>query len=335
MTNTIRLLKSSSPAISNAVFAQDILDGLSGLKCGTWGKWRYDYVQGGGPASGGHLWENLAANGRDYYVSREGDRALLQSLDFIEGEMGVMPDWIVDLGVGVLRPAKRALLKALGQQATYMPVDISNHFLEDAEQLAHDGTVRAVMPSHADFTRDNLCDGLKGKKLFVLLGSNLGNLPGAPGEDPTAEAVQFLAQIKKSMSPGDQLLVVTDGNQDGMSVVKCYDDVLAHPFILSVIHKIKSDLNPQGDFDPNAWRVKLTWNEKTSQCSHLNVACRDQYFWIGKRSFHIPAGTAYTASNSYKFTQEVLHTIMQKAGLSVTINKMTGNPMIVALARFA
>lgn len=311
-------------------FERDIIDWFSGVRSGHLGKWRYEYVPEGSPAAGGPIWEELAARAKNYYVSREGDRALVQSMDFIS-EAIEKPEWVFDLGPGTLRPAIRALLSKVGHDATYVPVDVSSEFLKAAHPLKQEGIVRNVMPCLADFTQDDFAQEEQKKKLFLFLGSTFGNLPASAGSDPSREALKLLSHIRKNMSAKDQMLLVTDGNQEKSSVLDCYTGPLNYDYYMVLPHKIACDLDPQGDFDPYAWKPEVKWWPQVSQCSHAMVATRDQSFSIGDRSFYIPKGTSLNASNSYKFTQVALKKLMERTGFKVRTHQPQGNTLVLAV----
>lgn len=317
-------------ATSETEFERDVIDWLSGVRSGHLGKWRYEYEPVGSLAAGGPIWEELAHHAPNYYVSREGDRALVQALDFLAQAIG-RPEWIYDLGPGTLRPAIRALLSRIGKNATYVPVDVSAQFLKAAHPLKDGGLVRDVLPCLADFTRERIAQSGKGRKLFMLLGSTFGNLPMPANSDPTHEAVKFLTHIRGNMSAKDQFLLVNDGNKNKRSVLKCYTGPLNQDYYMVLPHKIAQDLKPEGDFDPLAWKPEVKWWPKTSQCSHALVAMRNQSFSIGGRFFCIPAGTALNASNSYKFDGSDLKRLLDLAGFKTITHTPHGNPLTLAV----
>lgn len=323
-------LSSIAPA-SETEFERDVVDWLSGVRSGHLGKWRYEYEPAGSPAAGGPIWEELAERTKPYYVSREGDRALVQSLDFIADAVGDAPEWVFDFGPGTLRPAIKGLLNKVANKAVYVPVDVSAQFLKAAQPLKEEGIVRDVMPCLADFTRDQIGQQEKGKKLFLFLGSTFGNLPTTANSDPSHEALKLLRHIRKNMNAGDRFLLVTDGNQDQGEVLACYTGPLNHAYYAVIPHKIAIDLRPSGHFNPAAWRPDVRWWPETSQCSHGLVTTEDQLFSIGAQSFHLPKGTRLNASNSYKFTAPVLERLMNEAGFKTRTHTPQGNPLVLAM----
>jgi uncharacterized SAM-dependent methyltransferase len=311
-------------------FERDIIDWFSGLRSGHLGKWRYEYVPEGSPAAGGPIWEELAARAKNYYVSREGDRALVQSLDFIARTV-INPDFIFDLGPGTLRPAIKALLSRIGANSTYVPVDVAAEFLKAAQPLKDEKIVRHVMPRRADFTQEQFTQGIKGNKLFLFLGSTFGNLPTAANSDPEHEALRLLSHLRDNMSEGDRMLLVNDGNMDERTIIDCYTGPLNQDYYMVIPHKIANDLKPSGNFDPLAWKPEVQWWPLTSQCSHGMVATKDQNFSIGSRHFYIPEGTTLNASNSFNFSAYALQRLMNKAGFKTQTYMPPGNKLVLAV----
>ena len=92
-----------------------------------------------------------------------------------------------------------------------------------------------------------------GRRLFVFLGSTIGNLqPGARAE--------FLAGLAAALQPGDSLLLGTDLVKDTGRLVAAYDDAagVTAQFNRNVLAVINRELD--ADFDVDAFRHVATWN---------------------------------------------------------------------------
>ena len=92
-----------------------------------------------------------------------------------------------------------------------------------------------------------------GRRLFVFLGSTIGNL--TPG--PRAE---FLATLSAVMRPGDSLLLGTDLVKDTGRLVRAYDDAagVTARFNRNVLAVINRELD--ADFDVDAYQHVARWN---------------------------------------------------------------------------
>jgi L-histidine N-alpha-methyltransferase len=92
-----------------------------------------------------------------------------------------------------------------------------------------------------------------GRRLFVFLGSTIGNLT----PEPRAE---FLATLAAVMRPGDSLLLGTDLVKDADRLVRAYDDAagVTARFNRNVLAVINRQLD--ADFDVDAFRHVARWN---------------------------------------------------------------------------
>src|SRR6202012_4798385 len=92
-----------------------------------------------------------------------------------------------------------------------------------------------------------------GLRLFVFLGSTIGNLTAEP-------RAEFLAALAGVMQPGDSLLLGTDLVKDAGRLVCAYDDAagVTARFNRNVLAVINRELD--GDFDVDAYRHVARWN---------------------------------------------------------------------------
>ena len=86
-----------------------------------------------------------------------------------------------------------------------------------------------------------------GRRLFVFLGSTIGNLVPAAREE-------FLAGLAAALQPGDSLLLGTDLVKDAGRLVAAYDDAagVTAQFNRNVLAVINRELN--ADFDVDAFQ---------------------------------------------------------------------------------
>src|SRR6516162_11201038 len=113
-----------------------------------------------------------------------------------------------------------------------------------------------------------------GRRLFVFLGSTIGNITG----DPRAE---FLATLAAVMRPGDSLLLGTDLVKDADRLVAAYDDAagVTARFNRNVLAVINRELD--ADFDVEAYQHVARWNTEEERIEMWLRADRGQRVRVG------------------------------------------------------
>lgn len=223
----------------NYQFAMDVRDGLTcrGQK-ELPSKYLYDDV-------GSALFE-VISHLPEYGLTRADERLLRRNAhDIVDRVPG--PVAVAELGSGN-GSKTRWLLEALcrRQRTHYYPVEISAAALARCERELSDIDSISIV----GFEREYL-DGLvevaarrkEGQHLFVLfLGSTIGNFDRPAG-------VQFLANVRKILAPGDSLLLGTDLEKSSAQLHGAYDDELGvtAAFNLNLLARINRELD--ADFD--------------------------------------------------------------------------------------
>lgn len=165
-------------------------------------------------------------------------------------------DTLVELGSGTSEKT-RMLLDALRDRRSlrrFVPFDVDAGVLSAAAtaiKREYDGIeIHAVC---GDFEEHLTEIPAGGRRLFVFLGSTIGNL--TPG--PRAE---FLATLAGVMRPGDSLLLGTDLVKDPGRLVRAYDDAagVTARFNRNVLAVINRELD--ADFDLDGYRHVARWN---------------------------------------------------------------------------
>jgi L-histidine Nalpha-methyltransferase len=219
---------------------------------------------------------------------------------------------VAELGSGT-GAKTRPVLAQLGrrQQVVYYPIDVSCAALERcARELA---PLAAIVP-----LEENYLDGLDrvaglrspGETLVLLfLGSTIGNF------EPDA-AIDFLANVRSRLMPGDALLLGADLVKPTEQMLVAYDDPagVTAAFNLNLLGRINRELAADFDlrqfdhiarYDPDAQRVEM----------HLRSRCR-QTVTIPKSDIvveFVPGETIWTES-SHKFRPEQIAGIARAAG---------------------
>jgi L-histidine Nalpha-methyltransferase len=225
-----------------------------------------------------------------------------------------VPGRIVVTELGSGSGAKtRPVLEQLGrrQQVVYYPIDVSCAALERcARELAPLATIVPL--------GENYLDGLErvaelrslGETLFVLfLGSTIGNF------EPDA-AIDFLAEVRSRLMPGDALLLGTDLVKPIEQMLIAYDDPagVTAAFNLNLLGRINRELDADFDlrqfghiarYDPDGQRIEMHLGSR----SHQTVTIPKSDIVVE----FIPGETIWTES-SHKFRPEQIAGIARAAG---------------------
>jgi L-histidine N-alpha-methyltransferase len=225
---------------------RDVFDGLQQTPKSLPPKWFYDAV-------GSDLFDQITRL-PEYYPTR----AEAQILRARSAEIAAASeaDTLVELGAGTSEKTRRLLdaLRDRGSLRGFVPFDVDASMLSATAAAIQDEypgvEISAVC---GDFERHLTAIPAGGRRLFVFLGSTIGNL--TPG--PRAE---FLATLSSVMGPGDTLLLGTDLVKDTGRLVRAYDDAagVTAAFNRNVLAVINRQLD--ADFDVAAYQHVARWN---------------------------------------------------------------------------
>ncbi|BBZ72380.1 L-histidine N(alpha)-methyltransferase [Mycobacterium paraseoulense] len=225
---------------------RDVFEGLQRTPKSLPPKWFYDSL-------GSHLFDQITRLPEYYPTRAEAEILRARSAD-VAAASGA--DTLVELGSGTSEKT-RLLLDALrnrGSLRRFVPFDVDAGILSTAAaaiQREYSGVeINAVC---GDFEEHLTEIPTGGRRLFVFLGSTIGNL--TPG--PRAE---FLSSLSAQMRPGDSLLLGTDLVKDTGRLVRAYDDSagVTAAFNRNVLAVINRQLD--ADFDVEAFDHVARWN---------------------------------------------------------------------------
>jgi L-histidine Nalpha-methyltransferase len=225
---------------------RDVRDGLTQTPKSLPPKWFYDSV-------GSDLFDQITRL-PEYYPTRAEAEILRGRSAEVASASGA--DTLVELGAGTSEKTRRLLdaLRDRGSLRGFVPFDV------DAGMLS--ATAAAIQREYPGVEINAVCGDFEehlteipggGRRLFVFLGSTIGNL--TPG--PRAE---FLATLAAVMRPGDSLLLGTDLVKDTGRLLRAYDDAagVTAAFNRNVLAVINRELD--ADFDVAAYRHVARWN---------------------------------------------------------------------------
>ena len=287
--------------------AEDVLRGLSARPRCLPPKLFYD-------AAGSHLFDQITAT-PEYYPTRT-ERAILKNF---AGEMVQQAGnnlTLVELGAGSASKTQVLIEALLRRQlrADFYPVDVSSSALQGALATLNGHFPRLrVGPIVADYTH-HLPDLklLPGRKLVLFLGSTIGNF------EPE-EAQMFLRRIRRSLEPGDALLIGFDLIKDADVLDAAYNDAqgVTAAFNKNVLARINRELG--GSFDLDAFEHVAFWNRRKSRVEMHLESVYEQTAWVEDlgRGFHFEKGERIHTENSYKFNARSIRRLLRRSGFKL------------------
>lgn len=282
---------------------RDVFDGLQKTPKSLPPKWFYDSV-------GSDLFDQITRL-PEYYPTRAEAEILRSRAAEVASATG--PDTLVELGSGTSEKTRMLLdaLRARGSLRKFVPFDV------DAGMLAAAGT--AIQREYPNVEIAAVCGDFEehlveipdgGRRLFVFLGSTIGNL--TPG--PRAE---FLAALAAVLRPGDSLLLGTDLVKDTGRLVRAYDDAagITARFNRNVLAVVNRELD--ADFDIGAFTHVARWNAAEERIEMWLRADAVQRVRIGALDMVVEftAGEEMLTEVSCKFRAQAVAAELAAAGL--------------------
>lgn len=282
---------------------RDVFDGLQQTPKSLPPKWFYDSV-------GSDLFDQITRL-PEYYPTRAEAAILRGRSAEIAAASGA--DTLVELGSGTSEKTRMLLdaLRERGSLARFVPFDV------DASVLS--ATASAIQREYAGVEIKAVCGDFEehlteiprgGRRLFVFLGSTIGNL--TPG--PRAE---FLATLAGVMRPGDSLLLGTDLVKDTGRLVRAYDDAagVTAKFNRNVLAVINRELD--ADFDVDTFGHVARWNAEAERIEMWLRCERRQRVRVAALELTVDfaAGEEMLTEVSCKFRPDAVKTELANAGL--------------------
>jgi L-histidine N-alpha-methyltransferase len=282
---------------------QDVREGLEATPKTLPPKWFYD-------ERGSGLFEEITRL-EEYYPTRREREILVARAPEIAAATGART--LLELGAGSGEKT-RLLLDALhGTLRSYVPVDVSGDFLEEAAaQIAADHPGLEVRTVVADYEQHLHLLPAGERRLVAFLGGTIGNMP-------PASRAGFLSGLRATMGPHDALLLGADLVKDETRLVAAYDDAagVTAEFNRNVLHVINRELD--ADFDPSAFQHLAVWNRAEEWIEMRLRSTRDQTVRIGGLDMEVAfaAGEEMRTEISAKFRRERLEAELGSAGLAL------------------
>jgi L-histidine N-alpha-methyltransferase len=284
----------------------DVLNGLVQTPKSLPPKWFYDAV-------GSELFDQITRL-PEYYPTRAEAQILRAQSPAIAAASDA--DTLVELGSGTSAKTRQLLtaLRDHGSLRRFVPFDVDSGVLESAGG--------ALGSEYPDIEIDAVCGDFEehlakipagGRRLFVFLGSTIGNLTPSPRK-------QFLAALADVLDPGDSLLLGTDLVKDADRLVSAYDDSagVTAQFNRNVLAVVNRELD--ADFDVEAFAHVARWNTDDERIEMWLRATTPQQVRIGALGLRVDfaAGEKMLTEVSCKFRPETVEQELAETGLRRT-----------------
>jgi len=223
---------------------------------------------------------------------------------------------MVELGAGTASKTSILIEELMHRQARslFYPIDVSPSALQEAViQLAKRFPQLRVNPIVADYTGGvEALSRISGRKLVLYIGSSIGNFE-------LDESVRMLRRIRRSLRSGDALLLGADFAKSPKILVPAYDDAqgVTAAFNKNILARLNRELD--ADFDLDAFRHVALWNKRCSRMEiYLESECAQRVFLPAiDLDIEFAAGERMHTENSYKYTMEMIETILREGGFQL------------------
>lgn len=226
---------------------------------------------------------------------------------------------VVELGAGDATKTIHFLNAATKTMPSfrYLPIDISKNITDMLLCKFKDETRWKTVGINAEYL--NGIDAANGisheRKLFMLLGCNIGNME-------MGEAIQFLTEINQRMKKGDNLLIGFDLNGEGKDILRAYNDSQGNTrdFNLNLLSRINREL--LGTFNTDDFIHTPTFCNKSGECrSYLTSNVKHTVFVAGHQ-ISFEQGEKIYMELSKKYTIEEISMMAEKSGFTMDRNFM-------------
>ncbi len=283
--NTTMQEKSTSTALLT-----EVLEGLQRPQKTLPSKYFYD-------KRGSELFEQICELD-EYYLTRTEVSILKTNIYEITESIGNNVQ-LIELGSGSSLKT-RLLLDHLDNIHSYVPVDISNEFLEEAAgNLQNDYPELNIQPIAADYTKPfDIPDFANGvKKIAYFPGSTIGNF----SKD---KAANFIGLITRLVADNGGLLIGFDLLKDRNTLITAYDDFkgTTAEFNKNILVRINRELD--ADFELDQFEHRAVFNEVENRMEMHLKSLKHQFVTINGKSIYFEKGETIHTENSHKYSLE-------------------------------
>lgn len=274
----------------NVVMYDEVVEGLSKSQKTLPSKYFYD-------KKGSELFEQICEL-EEYYPTKTELKILKDNIDEITEKLGEHVQ-LIELGSGSSLKT-RLLLDHLKNIHSYVPVDISEEFLEEvAGNLQDEYPELNIGFVAADYTHPfDLPDSPEWvNRIAYFPGSTIGNFT-------QEKAAEFIGLIADLVEKNGGLLIGFDLIKDEETLVAAYDDSkgITAAFNKNILTRINRELD--ADFNPDEFKHKAIFNEAENRMEMHLVSLKDQHVAINGETIYFEKGETIHTENSHKYSLE-------------------------------
>jgi len=255
---------------------------------------------------GSRLFEQICMT-PEYYPTRTEQKILSENAEEIARVIG-QHAYVIEPGSGSCEKIK-LLLDTLRPKA-YVPMDISKDFLQaSAQAISEEYPWLDVHAACIDFTQPldlPFCPA-DAHKLAFFPGSSIGNF------EPT-QAINFMAQLAKTVGPGGGLLIGVDLKKEASILDDAYNDRegVTAAFNLHLLQRINQEL--AAEFDLNLFEHHAFYNDEAGRIEMHLVSQTKQWVPVADSIVDFQAGETIHTESSYKYTVPEFQRLATAAG---------------------
>ena len=298
-------LVQAPPRAAGQSFSEAVIEGLSKLQKTLPSRFLYDQ-------RGSVLFEQITGL-PEYYLTRCEQTLLDGNAREMVRALGPHLE-IVEFGSGSSKKTRRLIEAAIEHQGhlDYTAIDISAEFgRRSAERLLSEYSALDVTAIEAEYFEGlAMLMPAAAPRLFLFLGSNIGNF-----ED--SDAIQFLAEIRRTMRPEDGLLMGVDLDKDPAVIEAAYNDSqgITSEFNKNLLLRINRELS--GNFIPERFIHSAPYLPERGRVEMRLTSAAEQEVSVGQHRFQFNNGEYIHTENSRKYKESQFSALVAKAGLGI------------------
>lgn len=300
------ITKRSIPASS--AFLTDVLKGLQQEQKSLSSKYFYD-------EKGDRIFQQIM-DMDEYYLTNAEMEILQQQSPKLANLIAVdkQPFDLIELGAGDATKSIHLLKVLLKQQLdfTYLPIDISEHVIDDLEENLPKQLPELKMKGlNGDYFKmlQRAKELSNRRKVVLFMGANIGNMS-------LDDAKAFCQSLRNELSPNDLLIIGFDLKKNPRQILAAYNDAsgITRSFNLNLLHRINREL--AGDFDVDAFDHYAFYDPESGACKSYLISLSEQQVNIGDETIQFKKNEPIYMEISQKYDLEDINQLAKNTGFT-------------------